>query len=133
MDADQKLLEEFIANHSRDAARIIEQLNTEQLLPVLEKIPVDLAVILFIEMENYAVINCIELMEIDNSIKIIEKLPVQLNALLLRRMNSNLKELILAKISPDISVSLNQLLRYPENSVGAMMDALVPTLPDDID
>jgi len=132
MDTDQLILEDFVANHSTEAARIIEQLKTEQSLALIEKLPVDLAVMLIKKMEQYAVVKCIERMEVDHSVEIIEKLPVQLSALILRRMNIDEREVILAKVTPQFSISLKQMLEYSENSVGAIMNPLVPTLPDDI-
>ena len=132
MDADQQILEEFIKSHSPEAARLIEQLSTEHSLALIDKIPIELAVLLFEQMEQYSVIKCIESMEVDRAVKIIEKLPVQLSATLFRRMNTDSRGTILAKVTPQLSLSLNQILKYSENSVGALMNPLVPTLPNDI-
>ncbi len=47
-------------------------------------------------------------------------------------MNSDVREIILTKLSPEISLPLNQMLSLSVNSVGTLMNPLVPTLPDDI-
>ena len=132
MDTDQLILEDFVVRHSTDAARVIEQFNTEQALAVIEKLPVDLAVMLIKNMERYAVVKCFESMDIDYAAEIIEKIPVQLTGPILRRMTTDIRELILTKVTPQFSMPLKQMLEYSENSVGAIMNPLVPTLPDDI-
>jgi magnesium transporter len=132
MDNDQLILKQFIAHHSEDAARIIEQLKIEHSLALIEKIPVEIAVTLFKEMGQFAVVRHIERMEVEHAIKIIEKFSVQLNASILRKVNSDVREIILAKLSPEISLPLNQMLSLSVNSVGTLMNPLVPTLPDDI-
>ncbi len=132
MDTDQLLLEQFITHHGKDAARMIEQLKIEHSLALIEKIPIEIAVILFKKMEQFEVARHIEEMEVEHSLKIIEKLPVQLNASILRRVNSNVREMILEKIPSEISLPLNQMLNFYSNSVGTLMNPLVPTLPDDI-
>lgn len=132
MDTDQLILKEFVTHHRIDAARIIEQLKTEHSLALFEKIPVELAVKLFEEMEQYAVIKIIEEMVVEHSIKIIEKLPLQLNASILRGMKNEVREMILAKIPPQISLPLNQMLRYSVNSIGALMNPQVPAFQEDI-
>ena len=104
----------------------------EHSLALIEKIPVEIAVMLFKEMEQFAVVRHIEEMEVEHAIKIIEKLPVQLNASILRRVNSNVREMILAKVPSEISLPLNQMLSLSVNSVGTIMNPLIPTLPDDI-
>ena len=132
MDTDQLILEDFITNHSTDAARIIEQSDTENALAIVEKLPIDVAVLLIKNMEQYAVVKCLESMGVDRSVKIIEKLPVQLTGSLLRKMAIDVRELILTKVKSELSIPLKQILEYSENSVGAIMNPLVPTLPDDI-
>lgn len=132
MDTDQLLLEEFVANHSTEAARIVEQSDTEYALAIIEKLPSDLAVIMIKNMEQYAVVKCLETMKIDRSVEIIEKLPVQLSASILRKMTAETRELILTNVTVELSIPLKQMLEYSEFSVGAIMNPLVPTLPDDI-
>ncbi len=132
MDTGLQILKQFVMHHSGDAARIIEQIKTEHSLALIEKIPVEIAVMLFKEMQQFAVVRHIERMEVEHAIKIIEKLPVQLNASILRKVNSDVREIILTKLPPEISLLLNQMLSFSANSVGTLMNPMVPTLPDDI-
>jgi len=132
MDTDQLILKEFFTHHRFDAARIIELLKTEHSLALIKELPVELAVMLFENMEQYAVIKIIERMEVEQSIKIIENLPLQLNASILRGMKNEVREMILAKISPQFSLPLSQMLTYSANSVGALMNPQVPAFPEDI-
>jgi Mg/Co/Ni transporter MgtE len=47
-------------------------------------------------------------------------------------VNNDLRELILAKVPVQISSPLNKMLSFSTSSVGASMNPLVPTLPEDI-
>jgi len=130
MDNDQILLEEFITNHTTDAARLIEQLKSEQISALISKLPIELSVILLKEMEEHSALRCIEILEIELSARIIERLPSVTTSSILRRMNAASRQSILEKIDPKISASLSQMLNYPDNTAGALMNPQVTLIPN---
>lgn len=131
MNSDQILLEEFINNHTTDAARLIEQLKNEQISAFISKLPIELAVKLLKEMEDYSALRCIEILEIDLSAKIIERLPSVTTSSILRRMNAESRQKILEKIEPRISASLTEMLNHLDNTAGALMNAQISIIRDD--
>ncbi len=130
MSSDQILLEEFITNHTTDAVRLIEQLKNEQISDFISKLPIELAVKLLKEMDEYSALSCIEDLEMDLSAKIIEHLPSVTTSSILRRMNAESRQRILEKIDPRISASLAQMLNHLDNTAGALMNVQVTIVRD---
>jgi magnesium transporter len=125
MNRDKILLEEFIVNHSADAARLLEQMTFEQTYTFIEKISTDLALILLPEMDVYLAYKCLEQMEVEKSVKIIETLPTNTSASFLRRMSKIRREEILEKSEPTTARLLAPILYHPEDTVGAFIDPQV--------
>ncbi|MBT8377669.1 MAG: CBS domain-containing protein [Ignavibacteria bacterium] len=125
MNNNKVLLEQFILDHSGDAARLLEQLDTKQLTQFLISLPDDLSVILIQEMEIYTSLKCLEELEIEKSVVIVESLPIIIASSFLRRMKKNKKELILEKMDQKISKTLSQMLYHIQNTAGALMDPQV--------
>jgi len=132
MDSVQLLSQEFIKEHSLDAARILEKLPVEETVQFLKEIPPDLAAKVSNLMPPFMVAQCLEHMEDKRAAVIIERLSVEVATALLRRLEE-LKQLAILKVLPDdIMKSLSLVLKYPENTAGALMDPQVFTLFDDI-
>jgi magnesium transporter len=132
MNRDKVLLEEFIINHSAEAARLLEQMTTEQVFSFVEKISTDLAVILFRDMDLSLAYKCLEGLEIGKSVKIIEALPINTAASFLRRMEKTKREEILEKSEKNISRLLTQMLYHAKDTAGALMDPQVIVIPSNL-
>jgi magnesium transporter len=132
MNRDKELLEEFIANHTFDAARLLEQMNFEQVFSFVEKIPADLAAFLFKELDAYLAYKCLDQMAIEKSAEIIELLPVNNAASILRRMNILKRKEILEKSEKNISRMLTKMLYSAEDTAGALMDPQVPVISEEL-
>lgn len=131
MDNDLIILDEFINNHPSEAAHILEQQEIGNTISFLKEIPILLQVRLVNEMERFIAVKCLEMLEQDRSAKIFERLPFSTSGIILRQMTKDLRESILSKIEIKISSPLQQVLEYGPETVGAMMNPLVPTLSID--
>lgn len=132
MKEDQILLEEFIANHTADAARLIEQLKGEQISVFIKNLPIDSSAVLLQEMDTYQALKCLEALDSKQSAKIMEGLPTSITSSFLRKMQKEKGESILEKMESQISESLSQMLSHLENTAGALMDPQVPTILEDL-
>jgi magnesium transporter len=132
MNRDKVLLEEFILNHSKEAARQLELMTFEQVFSFIENISAELAVVLFQEMDVHLAFKCLKELEIEKSVKIIEVLPVIAAASLLRRMDKTEREEILEKSEPTISRLLDHILYHAEGTVGALMNPQVIVISADL-
>jgi magnesium transporter len=128
MNSDKVLIEEFIINHSSDAARLIEQLKAEELFPFFNSLPTELSVVLISQMEIFPAVRCLEEIQIERSVKIIENLPMNIASTYLRRMQKEKKELILEKTSTRISKPLTEILYHAQNTAGGLMNPQVPII-----
>ena len=136
-----KLLEEKKYSAARD---ILETMNpadiaiffsslAEQKLPILFRLlPKELAAESFVEMEAEEQELLIRSFS-DNELKeIIDELYVDDAADLVEEMPANVVKRILRQADPEMRRSINQILRYPENSAGSIMTTEYVSLRPDM-
>ena len=104
-----------------DIAALFSNLEEDRLPLLFRLLPKELAAETFVEMET-------ELQELlirsfsDNELKeIVDELYVDDAADLVEEMPANVVQRILKQADPEMRKSINQILRYPENSAGSIM------------
>ncbi len=104
-----------------DIAAVMEELESEDMLCVYRILPKDLAadVFSYLEVENQQAI--ISSLSEKEAASIIDNLWADDAADFLEEMPANVVEKLLAAASPDTRQTVNQLLRYPEDSAGSIM------------
>jgi Mg/Co/Ni transporter MgtE len=132
MDTDHILIERFMKDHPAEAARILEDLNIPDVVSFIGEIPTDLAVKIFRHLERYSAVRCLEELDVERSATIVEKVPPEIAVVFFRRIRKELREPILNGMSKDISSILRGMLRYPEDTAGALVNPLSFSLPEDI-
>ena len=75
---------------------------------------------------------CIFLLSAQRFSQLIAALPVDCGARLLRRLEAKRREHLLEQTPADTAALLRRILRYPEESAGALMDPRALALPEDI-
>ncbi len=129
LDAIEKMLEEkkyatvrdiLLSMNPADISAVFELLQPQ--LPLLFRLlPKELAAETFVEMEPDAQQLLIRTFS-DNELKeVVDELYVDDAADLVEEMPANVVKRILAQASPEMRKSINQILRYPENSAGSIM------------
>ena len=68
----------------------------------------------------------------DRAAGIVRELGVDSGVILLRRMESEARDKLVDSLEPELARSLRSLLRYPEDTAGALMDPEVLALPGDL-
>ncbi len=132
MDTDEKILEAFIHNHGLVATQILEELELEEVASLIREIPLDLAARILEPMYAYKASCCLERVDQTRAIEILEKVDLKTAELILRQVEEPLRNSLLENISAEISSPLRQKLKYPENTVGTLMDPTVFTLRKDV-
>ena len=106
-----------------DIAEFLDELEPEQVLIIFRMLPKDLSADVFAEMENetqtkivsnisaFELNDIIENLAMDDAVDMIEELP------------ANLVQKVLQSAQPDTRATINQYLKYPEDSAGSMMTA----------
>ena len=115
------LREVLVTVNPADIAAIFSALE-EQRIPVLFRLlPKELAAETFVEMEPDEQELLIRSFS-DNELKeIVDELYVDDAAALVEEMPANVVKRILRQADPEMRKSINQILRYPENSAGSIM------------
>ena len=129
---DTILVEQFLTNHPRDAARIIENLKTAEIVQLLNTMPEKLAGRAVSHLNIDTSVHYLQMISIEKTVAIIDTLPFDFVSLLIKRMPKDIQEKLLELISPETASFLNITLNYPEETIGAMMDPFVFTLCEDI-
>ena len=125
MSKDQILLEEFITNHGAEAANLLELMNVDNVSVFISKLDIDLSVVLIRELDVFLAATCLEKIELEKSVKIIEKLPIVNVTSILRRMKSELRKKILENLETQLSISLSQMMKHEDNTVGSLINPQV--------
>jgi len=128
MNTDLIILDKFINDHPSEAVHLLEQQEIANTVSFLKDLPIILQVKLFNEMERFTTVKCLEILEHDRSAKILERLPFTTSTIILRQMAKDLRDSILSKINNKIASPIQNVLKYHSETVGALMDPLVPTL-----
>ena len=115
-----------------DIAGIFSNLQEERLPLLFRLLPKELAAETFVEMEPEEQELLIRGFS-DNELKeVVDELYVDDAADLVEEMPANVVRRILAQADPEMRQSINQILRYPDNSAGSMMTTEYVTLRPDM-
>ncbi len=121
MDADLLLVEQFIKERPGQTARVLEDLNDEELTAFIEEISFEYALELISLMNIYKSAKCLKIMKPALAIELLEKNDIHKTESLLRQLDKDLRNKLLDSVSPKLSAVLRPKLEYPDHSVGALM------------
>lgn len=122
----------FLQEHPIDAARTLEQFAPDELAAYLENIPTDTAASVLKYIVPTIAVECLKHMPLEKSSPIIMQLGVERASLLLRRMKSGLRVQFIRAMSPIFANMTRLVLRYPEGTVGHVMNPNIFTVHEDM-
>jgi Mg/Co/Ni transporter MgtE len=132
MDRALNLIDHFVRGHAAEAARVLENCSLDDLVPFFSRTPPELATALFNTMESSTAVACLERLPAANAASALGGLSADRAAHLVRRLKSETRAAILNAMPDDLTRHLNRLLRYREETAGALMESLVFTVPPEI-
>jgi len=112
----------FLEEHPKDAARTLEQFDPASLAEYMASVPAKTAANVIKYIVPSISTECLKLMAIDKSSQIIMHLGVERASLLLRRMTGGIRDQFIHAMSPVFSNMTRLVLRYPEGTVGQVMN-----------
>ena len=104
-----------------DIAELIEDLPEEQLIQAFRLLPKSMAADVFVNLDEDVQRNLISLLSNKEATNIIEDMYSDDAADLFEEMPAVLVTKLLSNVSKDTRLSINKLLKYPENSAGSLM------------
>lgn len=132
VDLATQLANTFLAAHPDDAARLLEGLPVAERAVLLEACEPEAAARVVQSMVSHQAAETVAAMDPAAGGAVLSRQPVEIATLLLRRSSGTVRENLLGAMGADLSASVRRKLRYPENTVGALMDPLVSALPTDL-
>ncbi len=122
----QELSLAFIEAHPRDAARVLEQLPAGDAAAFLESAPIRLATPVVRSLLYPKAAECMLLLGDDTAAGLLNAIGTQAGAAVLRSLPQSRRSALLDQLPSVSALAFRMLLGYPEDAVGAWMDATVP-------
>ena len=111
----------LVTMNPSDIAGIFEDLEEKQIPLMFRLLPKELAAETFVEMESEAQELLIRGFSDNELREVLDELYVDDAADIVEEMPANVVKRILKNVDPEMRHSINQILRYPENSAGSLM------------
>ena len=118
---DASLRDILVTMNPIDVAGLFDDLEEKQIPVMFRLLPKEQAAETFVEMEPDAQQLLIQGFSDNELREVLDELYVDDAADLVEEMPANVVRRILAQADPEMRRSINQILRYPENSAGALM------------
>jgi len=122
----------FASAHPMDVAEHHDQTSVEELVDYFGEIPPEIAAQTISYMSLLVASKCLERMKESLAVSIISHLSLEISALLLRRIDSARQMVIRKNLPVSVRQSLDMLLKFPENTAGALMNPQVITIFEDL-
>jgi magnesium transporter len=123
------LVLQFLERHPSDCARVLEQLHVDTTSVFIQSVePVLAAAVLECMMPSYGA-ECLRHLDVSASSAYIELMKMPRAARLLRAMDRDIADKILKALSHHVKNGMRSSLRYPDQTVGRLMDSNPFCLP----
>ncbi len=130
--ATQKTAQVHMSRHPEEAARLLEGFTPSEIVGALQEAPDESAAGVLACFAPALASSCLAHWPEGERSRVVERLPVSIAAALLRQLEPAVREDALSGLSATVRASLNQALRYPAQSAGALADPWVLTLHSDL-
>jgi len=122
----------FADAHPAEAAGVLQRLPVEKAAPLLlslqpramerllEQLPADFAA------------ECLLALERSAACRLLVSLDLELQMRVLRRLDARQRDDLLRDVKPELAATLRRILRYPNDTAGALMEAPLASVPHDI-
>ena len=122
----------LVVMNPSDIAALFDDFEKQQISLMFRLLPKELAAETFVEMETDAQENLIRSFSDQELNEVLDELFVDDAAALVEEMPANVVKRILKQADPDMRRSINQILRYPDNSAGSIMTTEYVSLRPDM-
>lgn len=120
----------FLKQYPKDAARVLERFESEQLADYCNRQPPSVLAKIFRYMTPAKVVSCLVLMDIDNAAKVFEDFSIERSSTLLRRLQPDIRLKIIRAMSTLYSNMIKVVIRFPDDTVGRYISPNIFTVLD---
>ena len=122
----------FLHDHPKDAARTLEKFELESLAAYLAQLPVREAAGVVRYLVPAIASECLETIPQEQAAAIIMHLDIERASALLRRVREDIREQLIKRTSTIFANMVRLVLRFPEGTIGQVMDPDVFTVHQDM-
>ena len=130
--ATQRAAQVHMNRHPEEAARVLEGFSPGEIVAALQEASVESVAGVLACFAPALASSCLAHWPEGERSRVVEQLPASMAAALLRQLEPAVREGVLGSLSTAARASLNQALRYPDQSAGALADPSVLTLHSDL-
>lgn len=132
MSTTRQLCTSFLEDHPIDAIRVLEHLSADVLGPYLARLrPVAAATVLEHAAPSMSAA-CMVHMSPRAASKIVTRLHPDFRIAVLRQLAPKLQKQVIREFAPDVAEQSRRLLRYPEGTIGNLLEPFALTVSEDI-
>ena len=117
-----KSLSKLHTLHPSDLADIMEEMGRQSRTSVFSSLDEEKAADVLEELEPYAQVHIIESLPLGKAADVLEKMPANEAADLLDELEEDKAEMLLREMEKESSEEVRELLEYPDNRVGSLMN-----------
>lgn len=122
----------FADAHPAEAAGVLEKLPAEKAAPLLLSLQPEAMERLLEQLPADFAAECLLTLERPAACRLLVSLDLELQMRLLRRLDARQRDDLLGDFKPELAATLRRMLRYPDDTAGALMEAPLASVPDDI-
>lgn len=130
--ATQKIAHVHMRRHPEEAARVLEGFSPGEIVAALQAASVESVAGVLACFAPALASSCLTHWPEGERSRVVEQLPASIAAALLRHLEPAVREDVLGGLAATVRAALNQALRYPAQSAGALADPAVLTLHSDL-
>lgn len=132
MELETRLLDTFIARHPVEAARTLELMPVSEAAEVIADVPVETLGELLRWLAPLSAASSLELVTVETAARALSATRQEVAAAILRPMDRGRRSAVLESLSAEQRKAIRGLLRYPEDSAGALMDPEIVTVGESV-
>ncbi len=132
MEKVEILVRAFVEHHPRDAAHAFEQLEVDEAARIFEKLSFRAEGLLLERLTPYKAASIFEHLDPKRARDLLATMPPRTASLMLQHLDENKREDALAHLPDRVAGQLRELMRYPPNMAGGMMEPRVTSVPVDL-
>ncbi len=122
----------FADTHPAEAAGVLEKLPVEKVAPLLLALKPEALARLLEQLPADFAAECLLTLDPSSASRLLLSLHLELQMRVLRRLDVEQRDGLLRDLQPDVVATLRRILRYPDDTVGALMEAPLASVPDHV-
>ena len=122
----------FADTHPAEAAAVLEKLPVEKVAPLLLALKPAATERLLEQLPADFTAECLLTLDAPAATRLLLGLDLELQVRVLRRLEGAQRERLLQDLQPQLGTTLRRILRYPDDTAGALMEAPLASVPDHV-